>query len=105
MDCWKCSVCLINLRFSAPSGWAGAEPVRADPHAVLRTPGLHGTCPSFRLLQDHCDWTPPDVYVVVWQIRTLAVQAMNLVIVLKPTQLALSMEGFIQVRQPLGPTV
>jgi hypothetical protein len=53
--------------------------------------------------KDHCDRTPPEVYVVVWQIRTLAVQAMNLVIVLKPTQLALSMEGFIQVRQALGP--
>lgn len=31
------------------------------------------------------------------QIRTLAVQAMNLVIVLRPTQLTVSMEGFIQV--------
>lgn len=54
-------------------------------------------------LEEYCEWTPHDVYVVSWQIRTLAVQAMNLVIVLKPTQLALSMEGFIQVRQPLGP--
>lgn len=37
------------------------------------------------------------------QIRTLAVQAMNLVIVLRPTQLTVSMEGFIQVGSEAAP--